>query len=65
MSVDTYLKRKNLAPYQALDYQDVKIYVAHSLIKWARAVHLDVKQFLLWKSFDIEAEHRHTVRCAH
>ena len=65
MSVDTYLKGKNFAPYQALDYQDVRIYVAQSLTKWARAVHVDVKQFLLWKSFDIEAEHLHTVTCAH
>jgi hypothetical protein len=65
VSVDTYLKRKNLEPYQALDYQDVKIYVAHSLIKWARVVYVDARRGLLSKSFDVEAEHNHTVSCAH
>ncbi len=59
MSVDTYLKRKNLAPYHTIEQGGVKILVAPSLIRWAEAVQLDVKQFLIWKSFQIEVEHRH------
>ena len=65
MSVDTYLQRKNLTPYQVIEYEDVKIYVSNSLLGWAEAVHLDAKQFLVWKSFNVAAEHRHTMRCAH
>ncbi|MCH8065444.1 MAG: hypothetical protein IIC90_06410 [Chloroflexi bacterium] len=59
MSVDTYLKRKNLAPYLAVDHEGVKIFVAPKLIQWAQAVHLEVKQFLIWKSFQVFAEHKH------
>ena len=59
MSVDTYLKRKNLAPYQTIEHEGVKILVAPSLIRWAQSVQLQVKQFLIWKSFQIEVEHRH------
>ena len=59
MSVDTYLKRKNLAPYLTIDHEGVKIFVAPKLIQWAQAVHLEVKQFLIWKSFQVFAEHKH------
>ncbi|OGO52777.1 MAG: hypothetical protein A2148_05170 [Chloroflexi bacterium RBG_16_68_14] len=65
MSVDTYLKRKNLQPYSLLTHEDVKILVAPSLLRWAKSVHLDVKQFLFWKSFEVAAEHRHGLTCQH
>ena len=59
MSVDTYLKGKNLAPYQTVEHDGVKILVAPALTNWAASVQLHVKQFLIWKSFQVEAEHRH------
>ena len=59
MSVDTYLKGKNLSRYSVVRQDDVKVLVAFSLMQWAKRVELDVKQFLLWKSFDIEVEHKH------
>jgi hypothetical protein len=65
VSVDTYLKRKNLAPYTALQYEGVRILLAPSLIRWAKAVHLGTKQFLIWRSFAVEAEHKHGPTCAH
>lgn len=65
MSVDTYLKRKNLRPYSVLAHEDVKILVAPSLLRWAKSVHLDAKQFVFWKSFDVEVEHRHGPTCQH
>lgn len=68
MSVDTYLKRKNLSSYQPLELEGLKLLMAPSLIKWAEAVHLDVKQFLLWKSFNVAAipnEHQHGASCRH
>ena len=59
MSVDTYLKRKNLSPYSVVEHEDVKILVAPTLLRWAKSVRLDTKQFLIWKSFEVAAEHRH------
>ena len=59
MSVDTYLKGKNLSRYSAVQHDDVKVLVAPTLIRWAKSVRLDVKQFLFWRSFEIEVEHRH------
>lgn len=59
MSVDTYLKGKNLSPYRAVDHQGVQVLVAPKLVQWAQAVHLDVKQFLVWKSFEVATQHRH------
>ena len=65
MSVDTYLKGKNLSPYSAVRQDDVEILVAPSLLQWAERVHLDARQFLVWKSFQVEAEHRHGPTCQH
>ena len=59
MSVDTYLRGKNLSRYSVVRQDDVQVLVAFSLMQWAKRVELDVKQFLLWKSFDIEVEHKH------
>ena len=65
MSVDTYLKRKNLSPYHTLMHDDVTIYVSFSLEKWAKAVRVGAKQTLLWRSFAVEAEHKHGISCQH
>lgn len=68
MSVDTYLKRKNLSRYRPLELEGVKLLIAPSLANWAEAVQLDVKQFLVWKSFNVAAipnEHQHGASCRH
>ncbi len=68
MSVDTYLKGKNLSPYSEADYEGLRILIAPSLLRWAKLVHVDTKQFLIWKSFEVAAEampHRHGANCAH
>ena len=59
MSVDTYLKGKNLAPYRTVEQDGVQILVAPKLIQWAAAVQVGVKQFLIFKSFEVGAEHKH------
>jgi hypothetical protein len=59
VSVDTYLKGKNTAPYSAIDLEGLKILVARSLMGWAKTVRLGVSQFLIWKSFEVEVEHQH------
>jgi hypothetical protein len=65
VSVDTYLKGKNTSRYTSFAQDGVKILVPPRLIQWARWVRIDAKQFLLWRSFDIEAEHQHTRACRH
>ena len=67
MSVDTYLKRKNLSPYGVVNYGDLKILVAPSLARWAKMVQIDVRRGLFSQSFDVEAEarHEHGPNCAH
>jgi hypothetical protein len=59
VSVDTYLKGKNLGRYQRVSYGDVEVLIAPTLPRWAAEVRLDVKKFLFWKSFDVTAEHAH------
>ena len=65
MSVDTYLKRKNLQPYAQIEYHGLKVYVAHSLLRWAEAVHLDTKRSFFSTSFHVEAAHKHGGACQH
>ena len=68
MSVDTYLKRKNTSRYSATEHEGVKILVAPRLLQWAQAVEVGTKQFLIWRSFAVEAEakpHKHGINCAH
>ncbi len=67
MSVDTYLRRKNLSPYSVVAHEGVKILVAPSLLKWAKAVEVDVRQGIFSKSFDVEAiaNHEHGPNCEH
>jgi hypothetical protein len=68
VSVDTYLKGKNLRRYSVANQDDVKIYLSPALFRWARSVSVDVGQFLFWRSFQVQAEarpHRHGPTCAH
>jgi len=59
VSVDTYFKGKNLSKYQRVEFRDLEILIAPTLPRWAEAVFLDVRRFLIWKSFDVLAEHNH------
>ena len=67
MSVDTYLKGKNTSRYQVIQQSDIQILVAFGLPRFIKQLHLDVKRFLLWRSFavEIEAQHVHGPRCRH
>jgi len=53
VSVDTYLKRKNLSPYGAVEHEGVRIFVAPSLTQLAEAVRVGVRQGLFSKSFEV------------
>ncbi len=59
MSVDTYLKGKNLAKYHPTQVEGVELLVTPVLAQWASRVEVEVNRFLFWKRFDVLADHRH------
>jgi hypothetical protein len=65
VSVDTYLKRKNVSKYGVVEHGGVRVLLSPSLWQWAKAVHIDAKRGLFGSSFAIEVEHRHNASCAH
>ena len=60
MSVDTYLKGKNTAPYRRVEFEGLEILVAPALTRWAQRVEIGLSRFLFWKSFVVVVEHAHT-----
>ncbi len=66
MSVDTYLKRKNLSAYRTTTCEDIRILVSDRLLSWAEALHISARRFLLWKSLKIEIApvHQHAAGVA-
>ena len=54
MSVDTYLKRKNLSQYQIATTGGVDILLSQRLGGWAQTISITAKRFLLWTSFAVE-----------
>ena len=54
MSVDTYLKRKNLSRYHTAWTDDVVILLSQRLGTWAQSISISAKHFLFWTSFDVE-----------
>lgn len=59
MSVDTYLKGKNLKAYQTVERADVTIHIAPALVQWAMETTVDAERRLGKKRFAVRAEHRH------
>lgn len=56
VSVDTYLKRKNLSRYHAMERDGLRLLISPALLAQASVVRLDVHRMLFWKSFDVEVE---------
>ena len=54
MSVDTYLKRKNLSRYHTARTDNIVILLSRSLGVWAQSISISTKRFLFWSSFDVE-----------
>lgn len=59
MSVDTYLKGKDLSPYNRLEQDDVEILVSPALATWSNNATLAVKAGVLGKKFEVLADHKH------
>ena len=53
MSVDTYLKRKNLSRYHTARIDNVVILLSQRLETWAQSITISAKRFLFWTSFDV------------
>jgi hypothetical protein len=59
VSVDTYLKGKDLSPYQRLEIDDVELHVSPALSTWADRASVTVRSGALGKRFEILADHKH------
>jgi hypothetical protein len=59
VSVDTYLKRKNLTKYQTQELDGIELLITPLLSQWASRVEVDIDRFLFWKRFDVIADHAH------
>jgi hypothetical protein len=55
VSVDTYLKRKDLSSYQNADYEGVTILVSRKLTASARGLEIGSSRFLFWRGFEVDA----------
>lgn len=65
MSVDTYLKGKNISRYAVVDEEDVRILLSPKLVEWAQSIHVDVRQRLIRRALSVDVEHRHGPHCRH
>lgn len=70
MSVDTYLRRKNVGRYQRLQYDDIELLIAPSLRQQAASLTLAIRRTVfLQRAFSVEAipraGHFHGPGCAH
>ena len=54
MSVDTYLKRKDLSRYHTARTDNVVLLLSQRLGTWAQSISISAKRFLIWTSFDVE-----------
>jgi hypothetical protein len=60
VSVDTYLKRKNLSRYQQVEHEGLTVHLAPALLQWAEEVHVDAERSLfVFKRFLVDVAHRH------
>ncbi len=54
MSVDTYLRKTSFKGYTPLSHNGAKILIANVLERVAQGMHIDIKRFLIFKSFDVQ-----------
>lgn len=59
MSVDTYLKGKDLSPYQRLAVDDIELHVAPSLATWSERATVAVRSTRFGKKLEVLADHKH------
>lgn len=66
MSVDTYLKGKNMSRYRELHHdEDVKVMVALTLVGFAHKIELMTRKKLIGSKLVAVAHHQHSAGCRH
>ena len=59
MSVDTYLKGKNLSTYRTVEQDGVQVHVAPALLQWASSAVVDAQRGLVRERFAVGVDHKH------
>ena len=66
MSVDTYLKGKNMSHYQRIhDDDDLTVMIAPTLTRFAYKIELITRKKLIGSKLVAIAHHEHSVACRH
>lgn len=59
MSVDTYLKGKNLSAYQRVEQDGVAVLIAPALTQWASSTVVDARRGVMRERFAVGVDHKH------
>ena len=54
MSLDTYLKRKDLSRYHTAESDDVVLMLSQTLGTWAQSISITAKRFLFWTTLAVD-----------
>lgn len=65
MSVDTYLKGKNISRYRRHEEDDVTVLIAPTLVGYASKIELVTRKKLIGAKLVAIAHHEHTAGCRH
>lgn len=65
MSVDTYLKGKDLSAYTRVEHDDIAVLVAPTMARWSERISLVARRGLVRRSLDVAVEHVHGPACRH
>jgi hypothetical protein len=65
VSVDTYLKGKDLSPYARLAGDDVEVLVDPAIVQLSSRMNVRTKGAAFWRGFDVALEHEHGPACRH
>lgn len=65
MSVDTYMKGKDLTPYERVAADDVEVLVDPALAQLASHLEVGTRGAAFWRGFDVTVEHEHGPACRH
>jgi hypothetical protein len=64
VSVDTYLKGKDVSAYQRVTDGDVEVLVAPALVGMTRRLDVATRGVAFFRGFDVTVEHEHGSACA-
>ena len=55
MSLDTYMKRKDVSRYHTAQSDDVVLMLSPTLGTWAQSISITAKRFLFWTTLAVNA----------